>query len=96
MNAAFKTYAPLYGVTLLVLLVAVLSFWSFRQTEAAAELRKHTYAVINRADALQSELTDAETGERGYLLTGNEAFLEPYLAVRDIIRDHLEELRSLP
>jgi two-component system sensor histidine kinase EvgS len=44
---------------------------------------------------LLSELKDAETGQRGYLLTGDEAFLEPYLAVRDSISGHLEELRQL-
>jgi len=75
--------------------VAAISFWSFRQTGAAAEARKHAYTVISRADALLSELKDAETGQRGYLLTGDEAFLEPYLAVRDGISGHVEELRQL-
>ena len=75
--------------------MVVLSFWSFRQIETAAEARKHTYTLIIRADALLSELKDAETGQRGYSLTGDEAFLEPYLAVRDSISGHLEELRQL-
>ena len=42
-----------------------------------------------------SELRDAETSQRGYSLTGDETFLEPYLAVRDSIVFHLEQLRSL-
>ena len=95
MTATHKIYAPLYGVTLLVLVVAALSFWSFRQTEAAAEARKHNYTTISRADALLGNLVDAETGQRGYSLTGDETFLEPYLAVRDSISRHLEELRPL-
>ena len=33
-----------------------------------------TYSVISRTKALLSELKDAETGERGYVLTGDEAF----------------------
>jgi CHASE3 domain sensor protein len=44
---------------------------------------------------LLSALKDAETGQRGYLLTGDEAFLEPYVAVRDGVRSQLEELRQL-
>jgi PAS domain S-box-containing protein len=44
---------------------------------------------------LLSALKDAETGQRGYLLTGDEAFLEPYVAVRDSVGGHLEELRQL-
>ena len=62
-----------------------LSFWAFRQIRQAAEARRHTYVVISSADDLLSALKDAETGQRGYLLTGDEAFLEPYLAVRDSV-----------
>ncbi len=40
-----------------------------------------------------SALRDAETGERGYALTGEPAFLEPYHAVRDGIGGRLDELR---
>ena len=44
---------------------------------------------------LLSSLTDAETGQRGYLLTGQELYLEPYhRALRDIPR-HLQNLAGL-
>jgi PAS domain S-box-containing protein len=55
----------------------------------------HTLVVIKQANEVLSELTDAETGERGYALTGNEAFLEPYLKVRDNISNHLLALSKL-
>jgi PAS domain S-box-containing protein len=87
--------ASLVGAILLVALGAAVSFWALRQIENAAEARKHVNEVVSRADALLSELKDAETGQRGYLLTGDEAFLEPYLLVRDSIRGHREELRQL-
>jgi two-component system CheB/CheR fusion protein len=91
-----KIVASLAGVVLLVAAAAVVvSFWAFSQMEKAAEARKHTYVVISRAGDLLSALRDAETGQRGYSLTGNEAFLEPYLAVRDSVRGQLEELRQL-
>lgn len=95
MNATHRTLALLCGVTFLSLVVATLSFWSLRQTEAAGEARKHTYVVISRADALLSELNNAEASVRGYVLTGDEANLEPYLATRDSISPHMEELRHL-
>jgi CHASE3 domain sensor protein len=95
MKAARKIIAPLAGAALLVALVVAASFWAFGQIEEAAGARKHTNAVIHCADALMSELRDAETSQRGYSLTGDETFLEPYLAVRDSIVFHLEQLRSL-
>jgi len=69
--------------------------WAFREIAAASDQEKHTYTVINRANVLLSELKDAETGQRGYALTGNEAFLEPYFLVRDNVNGHLNQLRQL-
>ena len=95
MKAVHKFIAGLAGAALLVALAVAASFWSFQQIEEAAEMRKHTRVILNRADDLLSALKDAETGQRGYLLTSDAAFLEPYSAVRDRINRDLEELRQL-
>jgi PAS domain S-box-containing protein len=78
-------------VALAALIVATTvsaSFWSFSQIKQASEAVEHINLVISNADNLLSSLKDAETGERGYLLTGDETFLEPYsLAKRNIVAD---------
>ena len=94
MKAVHKIVASVAGAALLVVLVVASSFWSFRQTEEAAATRTHTYDLIVRANAFLSEMRDAEIGQRGYALTGDEAFLAPYLAVKDGIRSHLEIMRQ--
>jgi PAS domain S-box-containing protein len=81
------------GVFLLAALT-VSAFWAFNQIKEAAETRKHTYEVIRLADTYLSALRNAETGQSGYSLTGDKAFPEPYLALRDGIRGQLEELRQ--
>jgi PAS domain S-box-containing protein len=95
MQANSRTIASLVGAALLVVAVVVLSFWAFSQIETSSAARKQTFGLIIRADALLSDLADAETGQRDYLLTGDEAFLKPYSAVRDRIARELSELRSL-
>ncbi len=95
MKVNHKVAASLVGAALLVALVVVLSFWAYRQIEASTAARKHTYDLVLRAHALLSEIKDAETGQRGYALTGDEAFLQPYLAVRESVGVHLEEMRQL-
>ena len=90
----YRSFAWLVGAAILAAGVVGLSFWAFGQIKEAAGARKHASEVINRADDLMSALVDAETGQRGYLLTGNEAFLEPYLAVRDSIGSKQEKLRQ--
>jgi PAS domain S-box-containing protein len=91
----YEVIAALVGAVLMVVLVVVGSFWAFRQIETATEARAHSHFLINRAQALFSALKDAETGTRGYLLTGDEIFLEPYLAVRDQVNGQLEALRRV-
>ena len=95
MKTTHKTLIWLAGGALLVALGVAAAFSTFRQTEEAAEARKHVFVVLNRADDLLSALKDAETSQRGYLLTGDEAFLAPYLTVRDSVSGQLEELRQL-
>ena len=90
-----KIGASIAAAALLFALGVAASFWSFRQIEEAAEARQRSYQVIRSAGDWLSTLTDAETGQRGYSLTGDTAFLEPYLAVSDGIRASLEQLRQL-
>jgi PAS domain S-box-containing protein len=80
---------------LLSAVVVVPSFWVFRQTKEASEARMLTHYLIARADSLVSALIDAETGQRGFLLTDDKVFLEPYAAVSDSISDQLVTLRRL-
>ena len=95
MKAGYKIGAWLAGAALLVALGVAVSLWTFKQVEEAAEMRKHSRVVLIRANGLLSALIDSENAMRGYVLTGDEAFLEPYLAVRDRIRGNLQELRQL-
>ena len=67
------------GILLLVVLVSAESFWAFNTIEQAALARQQTLVIINQANDLLSALRDAETGQRGYCLTGDSAFLQPYL-----------------
>ena len=77
MKTIHKIAASLAGVILLVSLGVVVAFWAFSQIGETAEARKSSTVLINHADDLLSALTDAETGERGFALTGDEVFLEP-------------------
>lgn len=85
----------LAGIALLLVLCVVLSFRVFRQIEQAAAARQEVLALLKRADDLLSALKDAENGQRGFSLTGDETFLEPYLAVHGAVGGQLRELRQL-
>lgn len=85
-------------VLLLVLFLALIilaSFFLFKKTETADAWRKHTVIVMNASERLLSGMKDVETGQRGYLLTGDETYLEPYLLAQKDITDQLAQLRVL-
>ena len=95
MKANQKIVALLISALLLVVAGAAVSFWTFKQIDVSSRARTQTADVLKRTNGLLSSMKDAETGQRGYLLTGDETFLEPYLAVRDGVNGQLEELRQL-
>jgi CHASE3 domain sensor protein/GAF domain-containing protein len=77
-----------FAAALLIVLVGLLSFRSERRALDAARWVAHTHQVLGRLDALLADLTDVETGQRGYVITGESRYLEPYEAgVRRVADD---------
>lgn len=54
-----------------------------------------TERAVDQTNALLSSLKDAETGQRGFLLTGKEEYLEPYRLALNDIPNNLAALTSL-
>ena len=68
-----------FGLTLAIfLVVGVVAYRSVTQQTEAADWVAHTREVQNQLTQLLSNLQDAETGQRGYVITGVESYLEPY------------------
>src|SRR5580658_3102396 len=63
---------------LLVLLTAMLTYRAWAAFERTRQEAQVTRQVVDGTTALISSLRDAETGQRGFLLTGDDRYLEPY------------------
>lgn len=66
-----------FGFLILVISVASATWLAYRQQKAIEQVT-HTLEVHIKVAGVLSLLQDAETGQRGYLLTGRKDFLEPY------------------
>jgi two-component sensor histidine kinase/CHASE3 domain sensor protein len=55
----------------------------------------HSYDVRNAARDLSQAVTDAETGQRGYLLTGDQSYLAPYNQSLGTITERLQTLEEM-
>ena len=67
------------GLVVAISLWAAGMFWVFGQIEQSTLARQHNRIVTVQAANFLAALVDAETGERGFAITGNEVYLEPYL-----------------
>ena len=67
-------------IAIVLVLVAgvVVALTNARTVYRAASAVAHTNDVKAQLQALLASLIDAETGERGYIITGNDSYLEPY------------------
>jgi signal transduction histidine kinase len=80
---------------LIVICVGTLSFWSEVWNEKDREWVTHTLLVVEKLQAIRIDITQAETGHRGYMLTGQDRYLELYRAGADQVRQDMKELPDL-
>lgn len=86
------------GFAIAALMLFVIGVSGYRSTAHLIEnnrLVSHTYEVRMRLTDLTSLLKDAETGQRGFVITGDDAFLEPYRASMSDIGRVSNALRAL-
>lgn len=80
---------------LLLLLSYVLTFYSSQQVVTQQERVHHTSEVINTLDILLSEVREAESALRGYLLVKDEMFLNEYHKTIPLIDSTYIDLKAL-
>jgi CHASE3 domain sensor protein len=80
---------------ILVLLVGALAYDRARSVVRDVQEVGRSHSIIESSDALLTRAVDAETGQRAYLLTGEETFLEPYLGARADIGRAVDSLQRL-
>ncbi len=85
-----------FGISLVILLASsTASYISIKQQVGNRERVDHTRRAISAANRLLSDLQNAETGQRGFHLTGREAFLEPYKLSLASLPKSLQRARDL-
>lgn len=86
------------SMMLAVLVVGVLFFINdanFTKSTSATEQIEEYTQTLSGLNRLQTELIDAETGQRGYLLTGDERYLQPYTNATKQVNETLDSIHKL-
>src|SRR5580658_5179896 len=94
-KAGSRLVISLTGAALLILLGTVLlSYEDWTIYRSATAQARHARSVLDATEAVFSAVQDAETGQRGYLLTGDAKYLEPYRNSLPSIPGKLDQLRE--
>ena len=75
----------------------VIAFVNYQASEMRAEAvtaMDRTTLAMRQLSQFNASLKDAETGQRGFLLTGDPAYLQPYQRARDALEQQMERLQE--
>jgi signal transduction histidine kinase len=85
-------FFALLGLLAVNSLVAIRSMLALEDSERSVI---HTQMVLTALQTVEATLVDAETGQRGYILTGDASYLTPYLVARQTLNSDIAELEQL-
>ncbi len=80
---------------ILVLLSSGAAFIAIKRLVANQNQVEHTLKTLRGLEDVVSTLKDSETGQRGYLITGDERFLQPYYRSQQALPVQLNEVKTL-
>ncbi|QZZ18882.1 response regulator [Leptothermofonsia sichuanensis E412] len=82
------------GLAILTM-IGIVSYQTTTSLIANSRRENRTYQTLGQLSQLEAELVNAETGQRGYIITGQPRYLDPYDSALKVIDRNYEELRRL-
>lgn len=85
----------LLAAAIIVFLNAWWAFQAVRTLATNASWLSHSWQVVHQVERVLGSAVNAETGERGYLISGKDSYLEPYTTARQELPGELDHLQWL-
>ncbi|WP_252274143.1 CHASE3 domain-containing protein [Pseudomonas subflava] len=90
-----KLWGSFCAILLVIVVIGGISYRNTLNMQETARWVAHTHEVLAQLSRLLASVQDAETGQRGYLITGADRYLAPYTAARERIAQEMQALRQL-
>jgi len=91
----WQRFAAVFAPALLVLLFGAAGYWETLRERSSRAAVTESHATIETLQRVQITLLNAETGQRGYLVTGDDAYLDPFHRAQREVHADLGRLRRL-
>lgn len=95
LNIGQKIFLGFGIVIFMMLLVIGNNYINFTKESQAVKWSVHTYQVVQASDGVLISLLNMETGARGYVITGDESFLQPFNDGNSSYEKYYNELNEL-
>ena len=95
MNTKKKLVLGFGTIILLFSIIIGISYMNIVQFETTNAQNVHSYKVLNQIDNILVSMINMESGQRGFILTGDEVSLKPYQSGKDLAYSSLAEARKL-
>ncbi len=95
LTVGLKIAGGFFLAIVIMVVIGVSSYTSLNTLVEASYWKDHTYEVLGDLEKLLSLLKDAETGQRGFIITGEKRYLDPYNATLNQIFDDIKDIKEL-
>lgn len=79
----------------LVILFGAINYFGISSLLNTFDWVNHTYKVIGSSTEIEKQVIDLETGQRGFLITGKESFLQPYNVAQNQLDTKIDAIKAL-
>ncbi len=90
-----KTSLLFYAAVAVLITVLALYYVNTQKVKTTSDLVTQTQEVLRKSDEVLLDVLNIETGARGYILTGNTLFLEPFSKAILTVNDNIKALKTL-
>ena len=95
LTVGMKIGASFALMLVIIVIIGFSSYLALYKMGVAVNWTNHSYKVLHRLDDVTSMMKDAETGERGFIITGNQQYLAPYNDAHDKIAPAIADIANL-
>ncbi|WP_224360305.1 CHASE3 domain-containing protein [Hyalangium versicolor] len=83
------------AVTVIMVLISIVALKANKEFTQSSQGLSHTYQVIAALDSIPATMRMAEMGTRGFVITGQDAYLQPFQEGESTIHQNLDALQKL-
>jgi signal transduction histidine kinase/ActR/RegA family two-component response regulator len=95
LRIATKIFSAFTIMLSVILAVITISYKNSNKIIDSTDIIIHTHQVLRDLSKIKIELIDLETGQRGFIITGEQKYLEPYNKSFAVVQDNISHLRKL-